>query len=234
MHETSFLKAKTAVTAFFAALPGTNMSSHQKMLDNAAPGIRERKNILTRRRIAEASLKLYVVKGYDKTTLAEIAREAEISPRTLFLHFANKEETLKYWWRENFTALVPEFLEREETVQHPAVAARSALMALMATQDPAHSATIERLLQSNQTLAMHRHGFSVELEQILFEALCAGWADRHPRALLRTTAMVTVGAMRLAVDLWRDAGTTRPVTDYLANEFNLLSQVLAERPGTGT
>jgi AcrR family transcriptional regulator len=201
------------------------MCSDQIAADNPPIGIRGRKNIMTRRRIAEASLRLYIDKGYAKTTLAEIANEAEISPRTFFLHFSNKEETLKYWWCENFTALLPDFIARQDITRNPAMASRDALLQLMATQDPVHSATIERLLQSNQSLTMHRLGFAVELEETLFGVLCAGWGPRYPAEILRTTAMVVVGTMRLAVDRWREDGCLQAVTQYLSAEFDRLSFV---------
>ena len=47
-----------------------------------------------RGRLAEAALELYVERGYEQTTVAEIAKRAALTERTFFRHFADKREVL--------------------------------------------------------------------------------------------------------------------------------------------
>ena len=58
-------------------------------------GIQERKKRERERRrqqIAVAAKKIFSVKGFNKTTMEDIAREAELSAGTLYLYYKNKNE----------------------------------------------------------------------------------------------------------------------------------------------
>lgn len=48
----------------------------------------------TRGRLEQAALELYVERGYEQTTVAEIAGRAGLTERTFFRHFADKREVL--------------------------------------------------------------------------------------------------------------------------------------------
>ena len=58
------------------------------------PGLRERKRLATRRAILLGALQLVRDRGLDATTVDEISRVADISPRTFFNYFASKEQAL--------------------------------------------------------------------------------------------------------------------------------------------
>jgi AcrR family transcriptional regulator len=56
----------------------------------ARPGLRERKKQQTREKIARAGLDLFAERGYEQTTLADIADAADVSTRTIFAYFQSK------------------------------------------------------------------------------------------------------------------------------------------------
>jgi AcrR family transcriptional regulator len=57
-------------------------------------GLRDRKRRRTRQALISAAMRLFEEKGYEQTTVAEIATAAEVSTKTFFNHFASKDEVL--------------------------------------------------------------------------------------------------------------------------------------------
>src|SRR5277367_1408103 len=57
----------------------------------ASLGRRERKKLATRDAIADQAMRLFLERGYDAVTVAEIAEAADVAVSTLFKHFESKE-----------------------------------------------------------------------------------------------------------------------------------------------
>ncbi|MEV5704271.1 helix-turn-helix domain-containing protein [Actinoallomurus sp. NPDC052274] len=54
-------------------------------------GRRERKKAATRQAIADAALRLFLERGYERVSIRDIADAADVSPATVFKHFTGKE-----------------------------------------------------------------------------------------------------------------------------------------------
>ena len=65
------------------------------------PGLRERKKLATRRLIGDTARRLFVERGFEQVSVAEVARAAEVSEKTVFNYFPRKEDLI-FWRFESF------------------------------------------------------------------------------------------------------------------------------------
>ena len=189
-------------------------------------GLRERRRRETLHRIAEQGLKLFLTKGYDATTLDAIAEAAGISRRTFFYYFKSKEEILLAWQDGGFSETLRAAVLEQTTRQSPLDAVKNALLELTARfqVDYKQTKVIERLMSANESLRIRQQAKYVEKEEAVFEALRQMWPQSHRQAALRAVAMMSVGALRLAIDNWnRDQGK-RPLAIHVMETFACLDQ----------
>ena len=64
-------------------------------------GLRERKKEQTRQLIAETARRLFAERSFERVTVAEIARAADVAEQTVYNYFPTKED-LVYWRLESF------------------------------------------------------------------------------------------------------------------------------------
>ena len=84
------------------------------MAQKPAP-LREQTRSVVRSLLARTALDLFAAKGYDNTTLEEVAAAAGVSRRTLFNYFRNKEDLALSGLSEQGDAIVARLAERPAT-----------------------------------------------------------------------------------------------------------------------
>src|SRR5665213_2051554 len=70
---------------------------------------RERKKAQTKQKIVDAASELFWSKGYDATSIQDIAEAADFAPGTLYLHFESKSDIALvqfHQWMEDFIAAI--------------------------------------------------------------------------------------------------------------------------------
>ncbi|MGW0770001.1 TetR/AcrR family transcriptional regulator [Streptomyces sp. NPDC002676] len=76
-------------------------------------GLRERKKQQTRRAISEAAISLFLERGFDKVSVADVAAVANVSTVTVFNYFPTKEDLALHRFEDHFDDLVAIVLNRE-------------------------------------------------------------------------------------------------------------------------
>jgi AcrR family transcriptional regulator len=181
-------------------------------------GLRERKRRQTRQRIIEAGLKLFLANGFDATTLDAIAEAADISRRTFFYYFKSKEDIVLAYQSGSIERL-RDTIVSESPDRPPLDVVRNALVKLTSTYSAEEMIPIDRLMISTESLRARKQASYVAQEQVVFAALCELWPQPKRRAGLRMVAMVSIGAVRLSLEAWRQDGSKRPLKEYLQEAF---------------
>ncbi len=69
-------------------------------------GLRERSKARRRAAIIRAALELFAERGYDATTVADIAAAAEVAPRTVAMYFPSKQDIAMSRFSEEVSAML--------------------------------------------------------------------------------------------------------------------------------
>ena len=91
-------------------------------------GLRERKKAKTRAEIQRQALRLFRERGYEATTVAQIAEAAEVSESTFFRYFPTKEDVVLW---DEFDPLVFEAFRERPPELSPVRALREAIREAM-------------------------------------------------------------------------------------------------------
>ncbi|MDK9499053.1 TetR family transcriptional regulator [Streptomyces katrae] len=175
-----------------------------------AAGLRERKKRRTRDALLRAALLLFVSQGYERTTVDEITDTVEVSQRTFFRYFANKEEVafaVQDVVESHFLAA----LRTRPASEAPLEAMRNAVLASWDTVEEAISDVVPvdlymrsyRLIESTPALLAVHLRRSTELEEEIARLIAAREGldlDADPRPRVAVAAFS--GVMRVTGRLW--------------------------------
>ena len=181
--------------------------------DRPAVGLRERKKARTKTAIQQQAMRLFAERGYQATTVEQIAAAAEVSPSTFFRYFPTKEDVVLY------DALDPVLLEAfrvQPAELSPIQALRGAMWAVLGDL-PAEGLALQqerdRLVRSVPELrARMLDEFAKNLW--LFADIVAERVGRRPDdPAVLTVAGAVIG---VGISAWYTAGDHASPKDYLA------------------
>ncbi len=156
-----------------------------------------------RGRLEQAALDLYIERGFEQTTVAEIAQRAGLTERTFFRYFTDKREVL-FWGARSLQELLVSTLASVPSSCTPMDAIAVALDAAgsLLGQRPEHSHRRQTVISANPALQ--------ERELIKLASLAAALAETlrqrgvaEPAASLAAEAGIAV--FKIAFERWIEA-----------------------------
>jgi AcrR family transcriptional regulator len=174
-------------------------------------------------RLQQAAFALYAERGYENTTVSEIAERAGLTKRTFFRYFADKREVL-FWGSR---ALEELFVTEVEAAPEPASPLEAVAAALDAVAESfeerrEHAARRRQIIAATPELQ--------ERELIKLASLARAVADAlrrrgvgDPAAILTAEAAITV--FRVAFDRWVDEANRRPFRRLMRESLDELRAI---------
>lgn len=196
-------------------------------------GLVARRKERTRRELAEAATRLFVERGYEATTVEEIAAAVDVSARTFFRYFPTKGDIVGSLARITLDDLAGALRDRP-TGEPLADALVAAVGTVMAGADPGEIRAFERLLADNPGLraawSQACHHDQAALAAALAARLGTGPADLHARL----AASAVTSAVDTALETWAAGPAGRPPLAAVRQAVDLLTApLLPPAPGRG-
>lgn len=181
----------------------------------------------SRGRLEQAALALYGERGFESTTVAEIAERAGLTERTFFRHFADKREVL-FWGAGALQELLVSAVEQAPESMAPIDAIAAALEAAgVLLQERREGARLRSAVIAANTELRER-------ELIKLASLASALADAlrrrgvaGPAAAL--TAEAGIAVFRVAVDRWVGESNEADLPQLLRECLDELRAVTAGR-----
>ena len=178
----------------------------------------------TKEELLQAALTLFAAKGYEATSVEEIAAWAGVSPRTFFRYFDSKDRVL-FFGGDAFNAAVVRQLPNQPAERDDLAAVAATLRSLSSMVTPLKQRIrlyFRAVQESSQLLGQHETALARH-EDDLATALAARRSLSVPDPRCRLTARLATVAMDQAYASW--LSSRRDLAEHLDEAFALLRQI---------
>lgn len=179
-----------------------------------------------RERLTAAAMQLYASKGFDETTVAEIAEVAGLTERTFFRYYADKREVL-FAGSELLEQQMVDGIAAAESGASPLALLRAAVEAAASyfpDERRAHSRSRAAVIAANPQLLERELRKMSSLSEAVSAALSARGVP-EPTASLAAQSGVTV--FRLSFAEWIADGSERSFSDIQRDMFARLGALVS-------
>ena len=171
--------------------------------------LRERKKARTRQALVDAALRLFAERGFEATTVADIADAADVSPRTFFTYFPAKEDVLFAGAKDRIERLRDALAKRAPDESFLDALRRAARDILT---DPTFQAEAQRthmqVIGANPALGARALQDLLAAEQVVAAAIAADLGMDQTDLQPQVAAAAAVNALRGAFMAWFLSGAS--------------------------
>jgi AcrR family transcriptional regulator len=171
-------------------------------------GLRERKKRATRALIADTALRLFAERGFDQTTVAEVAEAAGVSVKTVFNYFPAKED-LFFDLADEIEQIWLDAVADHRPGESPLAGLRRRVLSRFADHPGGPSARFRKVLAGSTLLQARGQQMWASHEDAITQALAAllgmDGEDPTPRVLAHQVLSIHPMILRM-VELWTQRG----------------------------
>jgi AcrR family transcriptional regulator len=194
--------------------------------------LRELKKERTRQLIAETAWRLFAERGFDRVTVAEVAREAEVAEATVFNYFPTKED-LFFFRLEAFGARLGDAISTRPAGESALVAFQrylltpTGLLGQLEAGDPEaleRLQTVHRMIAASPALQAREQRALAGSADSLAELLAADTGTPADDVKARVAANALMGIQRTLIDYVRQRVLADDKPDRLAADVRRLGK----------
>lgn len=188
------------------------------------PGRRERKKAVTRQKIADAALRLFLERGYGAVGIRDVAAEADVAVTTLFSHFASKE-ALVFAQDEGFEQRLTQTVTDRAPHEPLVPALRREIQALVRHCTADSAAPIWHMIDASPALREYEESMRLRHAESLAAAIAADPGLSQTPTACRTIARFVIDAYALA----REAADPEAAVDEIFRMIEAAWEVTSTR-----
>jgi AcrR family transcriptional regulator len=199
-------------------------------------GLRQRKKESSRRTIEDAAWELFAEKGYEETSINDIAERADVAPRTFFRYFPTKEAVLYPQFDELLQSVRDEF--RRRPADEPVIESLfGGLEKLAGSLEGGASRTQQRLaiIKRPGQPPIGTDYFRARLSEVAAELVREREGDgEDARMRARLASGLVTLLMDTAHSCWLEAGAKEPLHDIGERCRGMMSDLIGALRSTTT
>ncbi|MEU6171477.1 TetR family transcriptional regulator [Streptantibioticus parmotrematis] len=193
-----------------------------------------------RQDLATAAMRLFTTKGYEATTVDEIAAAAGVARRTFFRHFRSKEEAI-FPDHDDTLVRVQAVLDSAEPREHPLDTVCRGITEVLRMYAESPEVSVERYRLTRSVPALREHEIaSVARYDRLFTRYLLGHFDEAAHQpgdddplLAEVAASAVVAAHNHVLRRWLRAGGKGDVEAQLNRAFDVIRKTFGTGMGIG-
>ena len=198
---------------------------------------RRARGLRNRQALIHAAIELFTANGYESTTVEQISAAAGVAPRTVFHHFATKEDILFDGYAERLREATRRFRAARSDSLWGALAEASSAVAEAIIEQPDLFVVRARMYRNVPALRATMLRINEDwIDQLTGEV--ARWLNCDPDADLRPRLAATLvnAANRAAIDVWVAGGGRGDLPALMTESVELVRPSIAaieHTTGTG-